>query len=185
LIEERCIGCGTCTTVCPTGAISVRHGKAHVDEGLCTHCEACVAACPQQALAVHVSLQTLAADQNRSHRQVDAQEHLPVARNGGNKPAPEQRMPPQPFPSRPQSPAQPQQSGARGLLPALGAILGLAVRELVPRVTPHLLDLILPPRAGPPGTGRRTRPGCAGRGGAAGRGGRHRQQCRRWRAGRW
>ena len=47
-----CSGCGLCVTVCPTGTISIKEGKAVVSGGesiLCGHCEA---VCPQQAVRV-------------------------------------------------------------------------------------------------------------------------------------
>lgn len=186
LIEERCIGCGTCATVCPTGAISVREGKAMVDEQLCTACEACVAACPQQALAVCVSLTPVATDPGKFRPRNDAQDRVPtMARTTDNKPtAPGYRTSLQPSPSGPRSLIPPQHSETPRLIPAVGAILGFAIRELVPRLTPYLLDLIDPARTRPGGAGRRTRPGFAGRGAAASRGGRRGGQCRRWRAGR-
>lgn len=48
---DLCIGCGQCTSVCPTGAISVRsQGQAVVDESLCRGCGACVQECPVGAV---------------------------------------------------------------------------------------------------------------------------------------
>lgn len=186
VIEERCTGCGSCATVCPTGAISVRDGKARVDEGLCTHCEACAGACPQQALAVRVSLAPIAADPGKLRPRNGAQDRVPAtARAAENRPAPPgRRASLQPSPGGPRPPAPPQQPGTPKLIPALGAALGFAVRELVPRLAPYLLDLIDPARTGPPGTGRRIRPGCCGRGAPGRRQARRGQQCRRWRAGR-
>ena len=50
--RDLCNGCGSCITVCPTGSISLREGKANVsgDESIsCGHCEA---VCPQGAIRV-------------------------------------------------------------------------------------------------------------------------------------
>ncbi len=46
---ERCVGCGVCEEVCPTGAISVGQ-IAGVDRTKCTGCGRCVAECPRGAL---------------------------------------------------------------------------------------------------------------------------------------
>ncbi|MBN2007233.1 MAG: 4Fe-4S binding protein [Anaerolineae bacterium] len=46
----RCTGCGACTEVCPTGALTLVEGKAHLDDALCRECEACIQACPTGAL---------------------------------------------------------------------------------------------------------------------------------------
>ncbi|OPY69996.1 MAG: Periplasmic (Fe) hydrogenase large subunit [Syntrophorhabdaceae bacterium PtaU1.Bin034] len=48
---ERCSGCGICTQVCPTGAISVEQ-TAIVDADGCTGCGRCVAECPRDALVL-------------------------------------------------------------------------------------------------------------------------------------
>ncbi len=51
--SEQCMGCGRCTTVCPTGAISLGvDGKATVSAALCQGCAACVAQCPAQAISL-------------------------------------------------------------------------------------------------------------------------------------
>lgn len=49
VFENRCVACGNCRKVCPTGAIdpAVRLGQG--SEALCTLCGACVAACPTGA----------------------------------------------------------------------------------------------------------------------------------------
>jgi nitroreductase/NAD-dependent dihydropyrimidine dehydrogenase PreA subunit len=50
--SELCSGCGLCVTVCPTGTISLREGKAVIsgeESILCGHCEA---VCPQGAIRV-------------------------------------------------------------------------------------------------------------------------------------
>lgn len=42
-----CFGIGTCTQVCPVGAISVKNGVAFVNETICISCSKCVNACPR------------------------------------------------------------------------------------------------------------------------------------------
>ena len=48
--KERCIACGECQSVCPTGAISLSEGFLNVDQSKCDLCRACVKACTSQAL---------------------------------------------------------------------------------------------------------------------------------------
>jgi NADPH-dependent glutamate synthase beta subunit-like oxidoreductase/coenzyme F420-reducing hydrogenase delta subunit/NAD-dependent dihydropyrimidine dehydrogenase PreA subunit len=54
--EERCRGCGTCTEVCPFGAVSLVRSDAgegewvaRIEDGHCRGCNLCVAACPTGA----------------------------------------------------------------------------------------------------------------------------------------
>lgn len=49
--REKCIGCESCTMVCPVGAISMVDGKAMVDAEKCISCGACVGECPVEAIA--------------------------------------------------------------------------------------------------------------------------------------
>ncbi|WP_457678508.1 coenzyme F420 hydrogenase subunit gamma [Thermovibrio sp.] len=44
-----CVGCGTCSTACPTRAISFNWtcGKPSFNPSLCVHCGSCLAACPK------------------------------------------------------------------------------------------------------------------------------------------
>ena len=44
--KKKCIGCGACIAVCPTGAYSLRDGKAVVDRTVCRGCGSCVSVCP-------------------------------------------------------------------------------------------------------------------------------------------
>lgn len=167
--QKRCTGCETCVTMCPTGAISLRDGKACVDEERCTACEACVKACPEQALAVRVTPEVLPVVYPEPKRQGDGEDRALAAPRRG-----------------PRSPVSPEQPRTPGLIPALGAVLGFAVREVLPRLlTPHLLDLIEPERSRRPWSGQASPPGRCGRGSGpggragAGRGGKRQRQCRR------
>jgi nitroreductase/NAD-dependent dihydropyrimidine dehydrogenase PreA subunit len=50
--RDLCNGCGLCVTVCPTGTISLREGKAVVSGGESISCGHCEAVCPQEAIRV-------------------------------------------------------------------------------------------------------------------------------------
>lgn len=52
LAEEKCKGCVNCIKYCPTEAIRVREGKAHIIEAKCIDCGECVRICPNQAKTV-------------------------------------------------------------------------------------------------------------------------------------
>ncbi|MHA1207892.1 MAG: 4Fe-4S binding protein [Candidatus Freyarchaeota archaeon] len=51
--KDKCIECGTCTTVCPYGAIKKgEEGTAEVTEALCKGCGVCASSCPARAITV-------------------------------------------------------------------------------------------------------------------------------------
>jgi ferredoxin len=52
--ENICTHCGSCTAVCPTGALSVKRPEMEVtfDQQKCSVCELCVTACPPRAMEV-------------------------------------------------------------------------------------------------------------------------------------
>ncbi len=52
LIEEKCKGCVNCIKRCPTEAIRVRDGKAHILEEKCIDCGECIRTCPNKAKEV-------------------------------------------------------------------------------------------------------------------------------------
>ncbi len=59
-IEENCKGCTHCIRTCPTEAIRVRDGKAHITEERCIDCGECIRTCPHHAkYAVSDSLEEL------------------------------------------------------------------------------------------------------------------------------
>ncbi len=50
--EERCIHCGACISVCPTGVFTFNPSwNINLEEEKCVRCEICVKACPLSALA--------------------------------------------------------------------------------------------------------------------------------------
>lgn len=48
-VPERCIGCGACATVCPSGCISVLEGKVTFDKSGCNDCGLCADVCYSDA----------------------------------------------------------------------------------------------------------------------------------------
>ncbi len=48
--RSRCIGCGTCTTVCAHGAPTVTDGLCHIDRDKCVGCGRCMGVCPVDAI---------------------------------------------------------------------------------------------------------------------------------------
>ncbi len=53
---DKCLQCGACTGVCPTGALYIVRPEMEVcfDPEKCSGCELCVAACPVRAMEVHL-----------------------------------------------------------------------------------------------------------------------------------
>lgn len=53
--REKCVACGSCLEVCPSGAISIFHGcYAQVDTSLCVGCGLCSRECPAGIIQVEV-----------------------------------------------------------------------------------------------------------------------------------
>lgn len=59
-IRKRCSHCGACTSVCPTGALSIQRPEMFVDfnQSKCSVCELCITACPTRAMEVRPSNKT-------------------------------------------------------------------------------------------------------------------------------
>lgn len=58
-VTDRCVGCGSCVEdrTCFVGAITLREGKAVIDDGLCKGCGRCVERCPQEAIDMFIDPQ--------------------------------------------------------------------------------------------------------------------------------
>jgi NAD-dependent dihydropyrimidine dehydrogenase PreA subunit len=112
---ERCTGCGACVDVCPTGALRIVNGQAVVDEALCRLCEACVSACPEMALSsIPVVVPT------------SQPQYLPQAPSSSAThvvPVPRAVVP-----------------WRERMLPALGALMSVAARHVIPRLVAALLS---------------------------------------------
>ena len=52
--EERCIQCSACTSVCPTGALSVERPSMNVSfkREKCIACEGCIQVCPYHVMEI-------------------------------------------------------------------------------------------------------------------------------------
>lgn len=53
-LSDKCVDCGACTAVCPTGALAIGapDWKLHFDKEKCILCGVCVSACPMKAIKV-------------------------------------------------------------------------------------------------------------------------------------
>jgi NAD-dependent dihydropyrimidine dehydrogenase PreA subunit len=62
LDSEKCIGCGTCTEVCPHRVFTIGGKKARIlDRDACMECGACAKNCPVDAIAVRAGVGCAAA----------------------------------------------------------------------------------------------------------------------------
>lgn len=50
VIDENCVGCGSCVDSCPVEAISLVEETAVIDKELCIECESCFDVCPFDAI---------------------------------------------------------------------------------------------------------------------------------------
>jgi L-aspartate semialdehyde sulfurtransferase ferredoxin len=55
--EDQCYQCGTCTAVCPTGALYVKRPEMEIvfDPDKCSACELCCPVCPARAMEVAIN----------------------------------------------------------------------------------------------------------------------------------
>lgn len=59
-IEDRCIHCGACTAICPTGALAVCRPEMTVifDKDKCSVCELCIPTCVTRAMEIKPTTET-------------------------------------------------------------------------------------------------------------------------------
>jgi Fe-S-cluster-containing hydrogenase component 2 len=50
--SEKCTGCETCVSECPSEAITMEDEKAVINAELCVDCGVCVDACPVEAISM-------------------------------------------------------------------------------------------------------------------------------------
>lgn len=50
--SHACLGFGDCVAVCQYGALTIEHGVAKVDKGLCTGCGMCAKSCPNHLIQI-------------------------------------------------------------------------------------------------------------------------------------
>jgi len=55
--KKKCTHCGTCTAVCPTGALSIQRPEMSVDfnQKKCSICELCIPLCPTRAMNIRTT----------------------------------------------------------------------------------------------------------------------------------
>ena len=49
--KELCDICGTCASVCPEAAITIKEFEVVIDEDRCVECNKCLKVCPAQAIS--------------------------------------------------------------------------------------------------------------------------------------
>ena len=49
-VTDSCVGCGTCTRICPRGCVRLENGRPIHDYTRCANCMACIQACPTKAI---------------------------------------------------------------------------------------------------------------------------------------
>jgi len=60
--NEKCVGCGRCTEVCPHGVFDITEKKAFIiDKDFCMECGACALNCPSNAIDVNAGVGCAAA----------------------------------------------------------------------------------------------------------------------------
>ena len=54
VIEDKCIGCSICASICPTGTLKIdkESKKAYNTKEMCDNAWGCLYACPTQALEI-------------------------------------------------------------------------------------------------------------------------------------
>ena len=65
LDNEKCVGCGMCTIVCPRAVLGMNNGHARIENrDACMECGACARNCPTAAITVQAGVGCAAAVMN-------------------------------------------------------------------------------------------------------------------------
>ena len=67
-----CLGFGDCAVVCPSDAICIKDGIAHIDPNACIGCGACVSACPKHVISLIPQRSTTVVMCNSNDKGADA-----------------------------------------------------------------------------------------------------------------
>ena len=110
---ERCTGCGVCVSACRVEAISVIQNHAVIDVFRCDQCGDCLSTCPQRALSSVPSAVPAVGERPLLLPAPLAPVAVPAARRGSA-------------------------TWRANILPLLGGLATVAMRELVPRVVAAL-----------------------------------------------
>ena len=51
VVNNNCVKCGTCASVCPVSAFHVSEEQYVVDPDTCIDCGVCISECPQEAIS--------------------------------------------------------------------------------------------------------------------------------------
>ena len=49
-VTEKCVKCGSCVDVCPSGAINNRRKPVYIDQDKCIKCGTCASVCDKGAI---------------------------------------------------------------------------------------------------------------------------------------
>ena len=55
-VTEKCVKCGSCVDVCPSGAINNRRKPVYIDQEKCIKCGKCVEVCPMRLMPNALSM---------------------------------------------------------------------------------------------------------------------------------
>ncbi|MFC1949325.1 FAD-binding protein [Chloroflexota bacterium] len=79
---DKCAGCGSCITACPTGVIEIVDDKAQINEG-CILCSACVDVCEYDAIKIETAEEAAPVDDSHRGIWVFAEQRDGIIKNVG------------------------------------------------------------------------------------------------------
>ena len=70
VVNNNCVKCGTCASVCPVSAFHVCEDQYVVDPDTCIDCGVCISECPQGAICSDAEADEAAVKFNAEHAKV-------------------------------------------------------------------------------------------------------------------